>query len=324
MRLLPDRSVSGHCFATGEPWIVEDTAADPYFYNVGLPTARAIRSMMAVPLVSKGRSIGVLCVDNFSTTCAFTGGNMRLLSTLAAQAAAAIDAARLFTEVDAARAQAEGLAARVVQAQEEERRRIARELHDEVGQLLTGAKLSQEMLAADLPAEPAELRERALENVDLLDETMDVVRKLSLDLRPAALDELGLSAALEWHIERYQHQTGIKVTFRKALLPKRLPDPQATAVYRIVQEALTNVARHASASEVSVEIACEGQHLRMQVTDNGCGFDTAAVLRTGSAERHFGLVGLQERAALLGGKARVRSKPGQGTTITVELPLSER
>lgn len=324
MCLPTDSSVAGRCFATGKPWIVQDTYADPYFQHVGPPVVSAIRSMMAVPLVSKGRSIGVLCVDNLSTTGAFTGDDMRVLSTLAAQAAAAIEAARLFTEVDAARARAEELAARVVQTQEEERRRIARELHDEVGQLLTGVKLSQEMLAADLPAELAELRERALENVALIDETMEVVRKLSLDLRPAALDELGLSAALEWHIERYRHQTGIEVTFRAVSLPRQLPDPQATAVYRVVQEALTNVARHAAASEVLVEVACEGGSLRVQVTDNGRGFDAAAVLRTGPAEGHFGLVGLQERATLLGGRARIESRPGQGTKITVELPLPER
>lgn len=324
MRLLPESSVAGRCFATGKPQIVADTAAHPYFQHVGPPLVSAIRSMIAVPLVSKGRSIGVLCVDNLSTTGAFTSDDVRVLSTLAAQAAAAIEAARLFTEVDAARARAEELAARVVQAQEEERRRIARELHDEVGQLLTGAKLSQEMLTADLPAELGELRERALENVDLIDETMDVVRQLSLDLRPAALDELGLSAALEWHIERYRHQTGITVTFREGALPQPLPDPQATAMYRIVQEALTNVARHASASEVWVEVTYEGGSLRVQVTDNGCGFDAAAVLRTGPAEGRFGLVGLQERATLLGGKAHIESRPGQGTRITVELPLPGR
>ena len=176
---------------------------------------------------------------------------------------------------------------------------------------------------ADLPAELAELRERARENVDLIDETMDVVRKLSLDLRPAALDELGLRAALEWHIERYQHRTGLQVTLRQEAIPSQLPDPLATAVYRIIQETLTNVARHASAESVVVEVACADRNLRVQVTDDGCGFDAATVLRTGLAEGHFGLVGLQERATLLGGKARIESAPGKGTRIAVELPLPE-
>ncbi len=318
-----DRSVAGHCFATGKPWIVEDAAADPYFCDVDLPVARATHSMMAVPLLSKGRSIGVLCVDSLSSTRAFADDDMRVLSTLASQAAAAIEAARLFTQVDVARTRAEELAARVVQAQEDERRRIARELHDEVGQLLTGTKLSQEMLVADMPAEPAELRERALENVDLIDETMDVVRKLSLDLRPAALDELGLSAALEWHIERYQHQTGLQVTFRESLFPRQLLDPLATAVYRVVQEALTNIARHALATSVGVEVTCGEGKLSVQVTDDGCGFDVTTALRTGPAGGHFGLVGLQERATLLGGEACIESTPGQGTKITVEFPLPE-
>jgi PAS domain S-box-containing protein len=282
-----------------------------------------IRSVVEVPLIAKGQPVGVLHMRSFDVPRFFTDEELAFARAIAPGAAAAMDNAQLYGQIDAARARAEKLAARVVQAQEEERRRIARELHDGVGQLLTGAKLSQEMLVTDLPAELAELRERALENVNLIDETMDVVRRLSLDLRPAALDELGLFAALEWHIERYQHQTGIQVTFHETSLPRKLPDPQATAVYRIVQEALTNVARHASAESVVVEVVCDDQSLRVQVTDDGCGFDVATILRTGPAEGHFGLLGLQERATLLGGQAHVESRPGQGTRITVELPLPE-
>jgi PAS domain S-box-containing protein len=282
-----------------------------------------IRSVVEVPLIAQGQPVGVLHMRSFGVPRFFTDEELAFARAIAPGAAAAIDNAQLYGQIDAARARAEKLAARVVQAQEEERRRIARELHDEVGQLLTGAKLSQEMLVTDLPAELAELRGRALENVNLIDETMDVVRRLSLDLRPAALDELGLSAALEWHIERYQHQTGIQVTFHETSLPRQLPDPQATAVYRIVQEALTNVARHASARSAVVEVVCDDQSLRVQVTDDGCGFDAATILRTGPAAGHFGLLGLQERATLLGGQAHVESSPGQGTRITVELPLPE-
>ena len=283
-----------------------------------------IRSVVEVPLIAKGQPVGVLHMRSFDVPRFFTDEELAFARAIAPGAAAAMDNAQLYGQIDAARARAEKLAARVVQAQEEERRRIARELHDEVGQLLTGAKLSQEMLVTDLPAELAELRGRALENVNLIDETMDVVRRLSLALRPAALDELGLSAALEWHIERYQHQTGIQVTFHETSLPRQLPDPQATAVYRIVQEALTNVARHASARSAVVEVVCDDQSLRVQVTDDGCGFDAATILRTGPAEGHFGLLGLQERATLLGGQAHVESRPGQGTRITVKLPLPER
>lgn len=298
------------------PHILEERRAEAQRLN--------IRSVVEVPLIAKGQPVGVLHLRSFDTPRFFTAEELAFARAIAPGAAAAIDNAQLYGQIDAARARAEELAARVVQAQEEERRRIARELHDEVGQLLTGAKLSQEMLVTDLPAEMAELRGRALENVNLIDETMDVVRRLSLALRPAALDELGLSAALEWHIERYQHQTGIQVTFHETALPRQLPDPQATAVYRIVQEALTNVARHASAASVVVEVMWDDQSLRVQVTDDGCGFDAATILRTGPVEGHFGLLGLQERAILLGGQAHVESRPGQGTRITVELPLPER
>ncbi|MEE9616749.1 MAG: PAS domain S-box protein, partial [Anaerolineae bacterium] len=316
---------SSRALDTGQPVYEPDLWTAPHIPEEKRAEARAknIRSVVEVPLVAKGQPVGVLHLRSFETPRFFTEEELAFVRAIAPGAAAAIDNARLYGQIDAARARAEGLAARVVQAQEEERRRIARELHDEVGQLLTGAKLSQEMLVADLPAELAELRERALENVDLIDETMDVVRKLSLDLRPAALDELGLRAALEWHIERYQHRTGLQVILRQEAIPSQLPDPLATAVYRIIQETLTNVARHASAESVVVEVACVDRNLRVQVTDDGCGFDAATVLRTGLAEGHFGLVGLQERATLLGGKARIESAPGKGTRIAVELPLPE-
>ncbi len=316
---------SSRALDTGQPVYEPDLWTAPHIPEEKRAEARAknIRSVVEVPLVAKGQPVGVLHLRSFETPRFFTEEELAFVRAIAPGAAAAIDNARLYGQIDAARARAEGLAARVVQAQEEERRRIARELHDEVGQLLTGAKLSQEMLVADLPAELAELRERALENVDLIDETMDVVRKLSLDLRPAALDELGLRAALEWHIERYQHRTGLQVILRQEAFPSQLPDPLATAVYRIIQEALTNVARHASAESIVVEVACAGRSLCVQVTDDGCGFDAATVLRTGLAEGHFGLVGLQERATLLSGKARIESAPGKGTRIAVELPLPE-
>ena len=316
---------SSRALDTGQPVYEPDLWNAPHIPEEKQAEARAknIRSVVEVPLIAKGQPVGVLHLRSFETPRFFTEEELAFVRAIAPGAAAAIDNAQLYGQIDAARARAEELAARVVQAQEEERRRIARELHDEVGQLLTGAKLSQEMLVADLPAEPAELRERALENVGLIDETMDVVRKLSLDLRPAALDELGLPAALEWHVERYQHQTGLQVTLRQELLPRQLSDPLATAVYRIIQEALTNVARHASAESVVVEVACTGQSLCVQVTDDGCGFDVAAVLRAGPAEEHFGLMGLLERATLLGGEAHIESAPGQGTRIAVELPLPE-
>ena len=316
---------SSHALDTGQPVYEPDLWNASHIPEEKRAEARAknIRSVVEVPLIAKGQPVGVLHLRSFETPRFFTEEELAFVRAIAPGAAAAIDNARLYGQIDAARARAEGLAARVVQAQEEERRRIARELHDEVGQLLTGAKLSQEMLVADLPAELTELRERALENVDLIDATMDVVRKLSLDLRPAALDELGLRAALEWHIERYQHRTGLQVTLRQEAFPSQLPDPLATAVYRIIQEALTNVARHASAESIVVEVACAGRSLCVQVTDDGCGFDAATVLRTGLAEGHFGLVGLQERAMLLGGKARIESAPGKGTRIAVELPLPE-
>jgi signal transduction histidine kinase len=210
------------------------------------------------------------------------------------------------------------LSRRLMEVQETERRNIALELHDEIGQVLTGLKLTLEM-GARLPVE--EISSGLAEARVLVNELMARVRKLSLDLRPAMLDDLGLLPALLWHFEHYTAQTQVRVNFKHSGLERRRFGPEVeTAAYRMVQEALTNAARHAQVRDVTVRLSTHPQTLWIEIEDRGQGFDVEAVL---NASETSGLAGMRERAVLLGGSLTIESQPGAGTRLTAELSIAD-
>jgi signal transduction histidine kinase len=208
------------------------------------------------------------------------------------------------------------LSHRLVEVQESERRNIARELHDEIGQLLTGLKLA---LATTSLLDGAEARANLEQAQAIVNDLMGRVRDLSLDLRPAMLDDLGLLHALLWHFERYTAQTGVRVIFNHTGIEgQRLESKMETAVYRIIQEALTNVARHASVNEVRVNVSADAESLSAQVIDYGKGFLPEAALLSSSSS---GLAGMRERAQLLGGTLKIEAAPGSGAKLSLRAPL---
>jgi signal transduction histidine kinase len=211
-------------------------------------------------------------------------------------------------EDNAARLQA--LSNRLLRVQEDERRAIAQELHDQVGQLLTGLRFRLEACSSDPLAVP--------EALSITDELIRTVRELTLQLRPRMLDDLGLRPALEWHVDRFRGQTGITVELDIALPEHRLAPVLETTVYRMVQEALTNAARHSGARAAVVTVTADDQALHVEISDRGCGFDTAAALRKHTS---LGLAGLAERVHLAGGHLELFSQPGQGTRIHAEFSL---
>ena len=213
--------------------------------------------------------------------------------------------------------QLQSLSRRLLEVQEQERRALARELHDEIGQTLTGLEF---ILARsrDLPAE--QMAGSVTQMQSLLRELTTRVRDLSLRLRPTMLDDLGLLPTLLWHIQGYSGRTGVHIQFSHSGLDRRFGPEVETAAYRIVQEALTNVARHAGVGTASVRAWPDEQTLFLVIEDSGAGFeDRAAAATTPSS----GLSGMQERAALLGGRLNVESRAGAGTRITAELPLRD-
>jgi PAS domain S-box-containing protein len=211
----------------------------------------------------------------------------------------------------------QALSRRLLEVQELERRHLARELHDEIGQALTGLKLTLEMRTR---LQGDQLHASLAEAQTLVCDLTARVRDLSLRLRPTMLDDLGLRPTLLWHFERYTAQTQVRVVFEQSGLERRFPPEVETAAYRIVQEALTNVARHAGTGEVTVRLWLDQDLLCLQIEDPGVGFDLDAVPNAGAST---GLSGMQERAELLGGHLTVESGRGVGTRVTAELPIRE-
>jgi signal transduction histidine kinase len=300
--------------ATGEP-LVFDEVVDDGTHNPSI-VAAGVKSYAGMPLIARGYTLGVLLVH--STEPRAFSGQLPLITTFANQVAIAIINAQLYEQVRAGRERLQALSHRLVEVQETERQRIARELHDEIGQALTGLKLALDM-SMHLPADA--VRTRLGEVQALVNELMVQVRELSLDLRPAMLDNLGLLPTMLWHFERYTSQTNVRVAFRHTGLEGRRFAPEVeTAAYRIVQEALTNVARHADVSEATVRLWAKQDILGLQVEDQGIGFDPEAALATGATS---GLAGMRERAILLGGRLTVESATGTGTRLTAEFPLGD-
>lgn len=203
---------------------------------------------------------------------------------------------------------------RLIETQEGERQRIARELHDEIGQVLTSAGM---MLALSQQRQPAAEQAGIAEARALLDDLIGRVRNLALDLRPSILDHFGLTAALSWFFERVTVQTGVRVVFDD-LLPEdaRFGAEIETAAYRIIQEALTNIVRHAAVREATVRVSKDGDLLVVEVEDLGTGFDQELV-----SAQSFGLTGMRERTNILGGRLIIETSPGAGTRVIAELPL---
>jgi signal transduction histidine kinase len=267
----------------------------------------AARTGMWIPLVARDRVIGVLEIhDKEGPDARFSNDDLRLAETFASRAAVAVELSQRVAR-DAVR--------RVVEAQESERSRLARELHDETGQALTSILLGLKPLEDALTHQPArlalaELREHVVS-------ALQEVRRLAVELRPALLDDFGLVPALERLVDSLAEQTDIRVDFRSALGETRLASEVETTLYRVVQESLTNIVKHAKAQNVSVSVARRGAAVAVVIEDDGAGFDQRLVRQEG-----IGLLGMRERLALLDGRLEIESRPGAGTTIVAEVPAA--
>jgi PAS domain S-box-containing protein len=209
------------------------------------------------------------------------------------------------------------LAMAATTAREQEKSRIARELHDELGQALTALKIDLGWLRERVAADGGEVREKLSAMQGLVDATVAAARRISADLRPLMLDDLGLAAATDWLVQNFSQRTGVACTLEAEEEDLDLQDPYATAVFRVLQESLTNIARHAGATKVFVRVERRDGRIALEVRDNGRGFSTTDPAKPGS----YGLLGLRERASLLGGDVSVDSVPGKGTTMRMSLPL---
>jgi PAS domain S-box-containing protein len=216
--------------------------------------------------------------------------------------------------------QLRALADRLQSAREAERTRVAREIHDELGQALTAIKIDLAAFIRDLPGDSGLQRQRSQSILKLLDETIQSVRRIATELRPGILDDLGLVAAVEWAAEEFQARTGTKCELSLPGVDIALDPERATALFRILQETLTNVARHTNAARVDVRLAQENGNLILEVHDNGQGIGEEHL----SESRSLGILGMRERALLLGGELTISGAPGKGTTVRVRIPQPDR
>jgi signal transduction histidine kinase len=317
------------------PIRVADIAADPRFG--GLPAGHPpMRAFLGVPVRSSGRRHGNLYVAKGPGTPPFQESDEEALVTLAAFAACAIDGAHLVVverergaalAASAAAEERERLRAEtlrlVIAGQEDERARVARDLHDEIGQALTGVLLGLHLLDTTVRTEPVDVQRAATRTAEvrqLVIDALQQVRRLAADLRPTVLDDLGLAAALQRLAGDVggRHALRVDLEINRFEHEDRLPAPVETVVYRVVQESLTNVVRHARAQHVTVHVEASGTRLVARISDDGVGFDPS------SARDSLGLRGMAERADLAGGSLRLHSGPDAGTTVELDLPVDGR
>ncbi len=228
---------------------------------------------------------------------------------------------KLFEQLIAGERRFRGLAKAVWKVQEEERRRLARELHDGIGQTLTALKNQLEWVQRRAAAGEPGLETEIAESVDLAAQALNDTRELSRLLRPPVLDDLGLVPALRWLARTLGQRTGLEVELETREVEERLDPDLETLVFRAVQEALTNVLKHSGAKRARVSLARRAAGLRLRVVDEGRGFDSATVLGSSDGAAGSGLRGMQDRVELFGGRIRIESQPQRGTSVTIDLPV---
>ncbi len=298
-------SKTGRVLERGRSERVDSLLEDP---EVNQDVARRLGATtgLYVPLLVRDRPIGVLVAhDKVGRDQRFGSGDLRLAEQFALRASIAVDLSQRVAR-DALR--------RVVEGQEVERRRLARELHDETGQALTSILLG--LRAAEDAAGPDEARKAVSDLRELVVGTLQDVRRLAVQLRPKALDDFGLAAALERLAQTFAETSGVRVDLEARLGDERLPAEVETTLYRIVQEALTNIVKHAGASTVSILLGRRDGSATLVIEDDGQGFVLDQARPDG-----LGLIGMQERVALHAGRLTIESTPGTGTTLAVEVPL---
>lgn len=279
---------------------------------------RPTLSMIATPLILREKNLGVVLLEHYKQHRPFRETDLPQVEALASWISLILDDMQSYLEVKHTKRSYRELLSKLNAATEEERRRIAREIHDEVDQLLLSVKFNFENMEILLPDDFIEARNILEVSKASINRALDELDKLILNLRPPALDDLGLPQALDWYIHNFSKGTHLPVTLEMNNLTQRRPAPVIeTQLFRITQEALSNVIKHAQATSAKVKLNFSKSQLVLEVEDNGVGFDHAAVLHMSSDKRSLGLLGMKERAELCGGSLQIDSAPERGTCIRV-------
>src|SRR5579863_1594891 len=313
-------SLEGQILFSRKPVVIEDLGQQSRLTRMARQQLRraGLESFLGVALRHKDRPLGVLAVGGAGRK-AYTPRKIDLILAIAHQVAVSIENVRLLDDNRRHQEALRQLSLSVLSAQEEERRRISRELHDATGQALLALKLRLQMLSRRIPLEMTQEREELQEADQITTQAMEEIRGLVADLRPPKLDDLGLAPTLRGVVKDFANKFGVNVKIKQLKLLRRLPSDMEVTLYRIFQEALTNVAKHAKAKNVYITLERLNSIVRAVIMDDGVGFDPTRALE--ERRNVFGLVGIQERTSLLGGRCTVESNKGWGTKLVIELPL---
>lgn len=338
-----------HVFRTGQPEFYSEPSDELLAAiardaeQIEIVRSLGVKSAMIVPLATRGHTLGTLTlVVSAESGRQYTEVDLALAEELARRAALAVDNARLYAEaqqlnseleervaqrtaaLEAAVAQLENSRAQLLlltqheqTRREEDHARMAREVHDQLGQALTGLKMDLAWLQKHTGPKQKELLLKFRDMSDLVDTTIQAVRRIATELRPGMLDDLGLVPAMEWQLQEFQKRSGIRCRFTSSLDEEALNAEDTTVLFRILQETLTNVARHAAATRVEVSLDEEQGYVRLRIQDNGRGITASEV----NGPKSFGLLGMRERVLLRSGDFDIQGTPDQGTTVVIKLPL---
>lgn len=281
--------------------------------------AEGVRALLNVPLVVDSQMFGVLNLYA-ETSLGPTPTQLETARTVSDILAVALQQARLHEQVDTTRERVQALSRRQIELEENQRREIARDLHDMVGQNLTALNFNLHAIRRQLPADtPATVPTRLDDSSHLVEEIVARIRNMMADLRPSILDDLGLPPALGWYAGEFSARTGIRTFVDAEEVEPRLPQPTETALFRIAQEALTNVAKHAHARQVNIQLEARHANVTLKIIDDGIGFDFPA-MRRNNDKTGVGLVDMRERAEGVGGRIWVECQPGEGTRVLIDVP----
>jgi signal transduction histidine kinase len=323
MRLEAGEGIAGRVAQSGRAVLVEDLSTDPRAVWRDLINAEGLKAFLSVPLRAKDAVLGVLNVASRSPHH-FTQDDMHLLHAIGDQVGVAIEQAELYKQLRIERENYKRLARHMLIAQEEERGRVARELHDETSQSLTGLSLNMRALlsianASDFGDAAFKAKLEQAHNITL--QLNSEINKIMKSLRPIALDSLGLGPAIHQIAENQLQPVGINASVKQEGMEERLPSEVEFGLFRIAQGSIANIALHSQAKNAVVSLRCNSDELTMQIEDDGKGFDASRPIEVDESGRGRGLFSMKERASLLGGTCDIQSQPGKGTSIMVRVPL---
>jgi len=322
MRLNMGEGVAGRVAQSGKAVLVEDISTEPRAAWVALISTEGLKAFMSVPLRSKDAVLGVLNVASRMPR-RFTKDDMHLLHAIGDQLGVAIEQAQLYDRLRKERQNYQRLARHMLVAQEEERARVARELHDETSQSLTGLSLNMHAvlsIAKSSAFGDAAFRAKLEKAYAITLQLGSEISKIMKSLRPTALDSLGLGPAIRQYAESRLQAVGINVSVNHEGAEERLPREVEFALYRIAQGAIANIAWHSQARNAMIRVRRTSEELVMEIEDDGKGFDASKPIQVDESGRGRGLLSMEERAGLLEGTCDIQSQPGKGTKIKVRLP----